>query len=165
MAEFPTITREEIGKKLQEKYDSSKDLEPVDCFYLQVHYSFREWIDTVKVQKEIEQKMGEVIEEFLRQRMRDGPIIKPLEDGDEVTITENWYKLIDWWPLTYFLDCKSHGKGSLFRPSLFSDRDVEMMIDDDVRKKLREELRAADPSFGDVPIIITRACKYTAEET
>ena len=149
---LPLITRTQIGKLLKENYDRSKDYEPIDCFYVQAYYSFRKWIDKVQTQKNVEQEMEQVIEKTLNERMASEP-------------TEKWFKLTDWWPLTYFLDGteppKNENGESKFRSK--SDRDLEKQLDKEVREKLRENLKAGDRSFSDIPIIITRACKYTPD--
>lgn len=156
--EIPTITREKIGEILKDDYDHSKDAEPIDCFYLQAYYSIRQWIDTTKGQKEVEQEIGRVIEKLLHERNAEGSKNVPKDSVVVGTLKETWSKLTGWWPLTYFLDTESKGVKDEFRE--YTDRYLENILNKEIRKKLREELKER---FGDVPIIITRACKYTPE--
>lgn len=72
---LPTITRKKIGNLLQ-KYDPSKDNEPIDCFYFQGY---------THLNQDNPQKMAKitkVVEEFLQQR--------------NCNLQEKWYKLVDW---------------------------------------------------------------------
>ena len=90
---FGTITREGIGNKLRGEYDNVEGTKRIDCFYIQAHYPFREWIDAAG-QRDIEQKIGEVIEKFLQERMAK---LK----------SEKWSRVTDWWPLYYFMVSES----------------------------------------------------------
>lgn len=130
-----SITRKKIGDLLQ-KYDPSKDDEPIDCFYFQGYTHFHQ--DTIKMAS-----ITDAVETFLRQR-------------ESNTDKEKWYKLVDWWPLTYFLDAVSVGveEGGGIRSE--TDRELERRLND-IREKLRATLRKFDL---DIPIIIMRACKY-----
>ena len=125
---LPTITRKKIGDLLQ-KYDPSKDNEPIDCFYFQGYTQ-----DTIKMAS-----INNAVETFLRQRDK-----------------EKWYRLVDWWPLTYFLDAEAGEvkEGNWVRSE--TDRELEGHLND-IREKLRATLRKSDL---DMPIIIMRACKY-----
>lgn len=133
---LPTITRKKIGDLLQ-KYDPSKDNEPIDCFYFQ---GYTQQDDAQKMDK-----ITKVVERFLQQRKYD--------------LQEEWYKLVDWWPLTYFLDeeAKRIIEGDNVRSE--TDRELERRLNDDIREKLRAKLRAC-PENLDIPIILMRACKY-----
>ena len=90
-------------------------------------------------------KIIKVVEEFLQLRKRD--------------YQEEWYKLIDWWPLTYFLDAEAKRitEGGSIRSE--TDRELERRLNNDIREKLRAKLRA-QPETPDIPIILMRACKY-----
>ena len=92
---FPTITREKIGTQLSRMYCQASRTQPIDCFYLQAFYQFHQWVDTVQTQREIEQKIGEVIEKFLRERMAKNPMSKTIESV-QVTVEEEWFKVTDW---------------------------------------------------------------------
>jgi hypothetical protein len=94
--------------------------------------------------------MEKEIEKFLQERIQQTASTIPKEE---------WYKVSDWWPFTYFLITNSEKPGSTFREE--SDRELEKYLNTNIREKLQETLRAADPSFKDIPIIIMRACKYT----
>lgn len=133
---LPTITRKKIRDLLQ-KYDPSKDNEPIDCFYFQGYTHFHQ-DDTRKMAS-----ITNAVETFLcRQR--------------ESNNKENWYKLVDWWPLTYFLDAEAGEikEGGWVRSE--TDRELERRLNN-IREKLRASLREFDL---DIPIIIMRACKY-----
>ena len=142
---FPTITREEIGNKLRSEYDNVEATKSIDCFYIQAHYFFRDWIDAAG-QRDIEQKIGEVIETFLQDRM------KKIE-------SEKWSRVTDWWPLYYFM--VSESRSSDPQPQETDNRKQEKILNDEVRKELKKKLKEANPNFSAIPIIITRAAKYT----
>ena len=150
---IPAITREKIGGKLKELYDGGNPNEPIDCFFVQAFYSFRKWINEAKEQKDVEKVIEKEIEKFLQKRMKQSASDKT------VHVKEEWYRVSDWWPLTYFLITDSEKEDSKFRDE--SDRDLEIYLNTNIRKELKDILRAADPGFSDVPIIIMRTCKYT----
>ena len=136
---LPTITRKKIGDLLQ-KYDPSKDDEPIDCFWFQGYTHFNQ-------DAQIMTKIESAVEEFLYQR------------NCSDTRHEEWYKLVDWWPLTYFFVPKTErvSEGDTFRSE--TDRELERRLNDHIRKKLRGKLRANTENL-DIPIILMRACKY-----
>ena len=70
------------------------------------------------------------------------------------------------WPLTYFLDAENDKKREecLQNQAFKAWFDFEVYLNENVRQKLRKELKEQDPSFRDMPIILMRTCVYFRDD-
>ena len=142
------ITRKGIGKLLQ-GYSQGPDTQIINCFFLQLTYSFRKWINDLEIQRLVEEKITNITDEFL--------------EKSEIKVCGRWYRVEDDCPLTYFLDAQKDDKGQKCLQRNESWFDFEEYLNRNVRQKLRKELKEKDSSFRDMPVKIMRACKYVRD--
>ena len=156
-ADLELITRKQIGERLRAhnqprlklEGDERKSCPPIDCFFLQLSYSFRKWINTLEVRESVEKKIMDITDEFLK--------------SPELQVYGEWFKVDPEHncPLTYFLDAEKHEKRKEYNKAWF---DFEEYLNTNVRQKLRKQLKEKDPSFRDMPVVLMRACIYVRED-
>jgi hypothetical protein len=153
------ITRKEIGDRLRGYNESRLQLHreeknscnclPIDCFILQLSYSFRKWINTLEIQQSVEKDITAITDEFLLANSAYG----------------EWFKVDPKhnWPLTYFLDAEKDKKRKICQKDE-AWFEFEEYLNKNVRQNLRKKLKEEDPSFRDMPVILMRACIYVRDD-
>ena len=163
-ADLVTVSRKEIGERLRTYHEPRLNLEgdkrnsclPIDCFFLQLNYSFRKWTDTLEARESVEKVITDITDAFLK--------------SPELKVYGLWFKVDPEynWPLTYFLDAEEDKKREncpdfrvQYHKAWF---DFEEHLNTNVRQKLREQLKEKDPSFHKVSVVLMRACVYVRDD-
>ena len=162
-SELSTLSRKQIGELLRPYHEPRLNLEgdkrnsclPIDCFFLQLNYSFRKRTPTLEARESVEKDITDITDTFLKK--------------SELKVFGDWFKVDPEynWPLTYFLDAekdKKREKCQGFRVQCNKAWfDFEEYLNTNVRQKLREQLKK-DPSLHKVSVVLMRACIYVRDD-